>query len=140
MLRQSVNGSDLSYEDMMEDETLRDAYSAETVGEETAGGRPCWVLELTARKDDIAYPKRKLWLDKERYLPLKGELYAKSGKLLKRMEIREVMKVGERWYPKEMYYKDALNKKSKGTRFVIEDIEFNADIPEYMFTKAALKK
>ncbi len=140
MLRQSINGSDLSYEDMMEDETLQDSYHAVTVGEELFSDRNCWVLKLTAKTDDIAYPKRKLWLDKERYLPLKGEYYAKSGKLLKRMEIRSVMKVGERYYPAEMFYKDVLNKKSEGTSFIIESIEFDVDIPKYMFTKAALKK
>ena len=140
MLRQSINGSDLSYEDMMEDETIQDSYNSVTVGEEVIFDRDCWVLDLTALKDDISYPRRKLWLDKERYLPLKGEYYAKSGKLLKRMEIRSVMRVDNRWYPSEMFYKDVLDKKGKGTSFIIESIEFDVDIPKYMFTKAALKK
>jgi outer membrane lipoprotein-sorting protein len=140
MLRQSINGSDLSYEDMMSDETLNDDYKAKTIGEEVVFDRACWVVELTALKINVAYPTRKLWIDKERYLPLRGEYYAKSGKLLKRMEIREVMQVDERWFPAEMHYQDVLNKKSKGTSFIIESVEFDVDIPKYLFTKAALKK
>lgn len=140
MLRQSINGSDLSYEDMMSDETINEDYEAIVVGEDLIFDRACWVLELIATSTDIAYPKRKLWIDKERYLPLRGEYFAKSGKLLKRMEIREVMMADGRWYPKEMHYKDVLNKKSLGTSFIIEKIEFDVEIPEYLFTKAALKK
>lgn len=140
MLRQSINGSDLSYEDMMSDETLSDDYKATTKGEEIIFDRACWVVELTALKVGVAYPTRKLWIDKERYLPLLGEYFAKSGKLLKRMEIREVMQTDGRWFPKEMHYQDVLNKKSKGTSFIIESVEFDVEIPKYIFTKAALKK
>ncbi|MCK5817071.1 MAG: outer membrane lipoprotein-sorting protein [Candidatus Marinimicrobia bacterium] len=140
MLRQSINGSDLSYEDMMSDETLNDDYKATTKGEEIIFDRACWVVKLTALKVDVAYPTRKLWIDKERYLPLRGEYFAKSGKLLKRMEILKVMQTGGRWFPAEMQYKDVLNKKSKGTSFIIESVEFDVEIPKYIFTKAALKK
>ncbi len=140
MLRQSINGSDLSYEDMMSDETLNDDYKAATKGEEIIFDRACWVVELTALKTGVAYPTRKLWIDKERYLPLRGEYFAKSGKLLKRMEILKVMQTDGRWFPKEMHYQDVLNKKSKGTSFIIESVEFDVEIPKYIFTKAALKK
>ena len=73
MLRQSINGSDLSYEDMMSDEKLNDDYQAKVIGEEIVFDRACWVLELRALKSDIAYPTRKILIDKERYLPLRGE-------------------------------------------------------------------
>ena len=47
MLRQSVMGSDLSYEDMMEDRKLRQAYEAARRGRrDVLGDRPCWILEL----------------------------------------------------------------------------------------------
>ncbi|MCF7805832.1 MAG: outer membrane lipoprotein-sorting protein [Candidatus Marinimicrobia bacterium] len=139
MLRQSVMGSDLSYEDMMEDPKLENMYTAEVVGEEMFNDRDCWVLELTATKEDIAYHSRKIWVDKERMLPLKENRYAKSGKLLKTAEIHEVMREDSRWYPKRMTFKDALSQ-GEGTEYIIESIEFNADIPEYIFTKASLRR
>ena len=64
MLRQSVMGSDLSYEDMMEDPHLPNLYSAKVVGEETYRERQCWVLELSAKKEEIAYYRRQIWVDK----------------------------------------------------------------------------
>ena len=78
MLRQSVMGSDLSYEDMMEDRTLEEAYNSEITGEEQIDENDCWVMELTAKKDDLAYHAQKLWVDKQYFAPRKQELYAKK--------------------------------------------------------------
>jgi len=139
MLRQSVMGSDLSYEDMMEDPKLENMYSAEVIGEEEINGRDCWILELTARVDDIAYHSRRIWVDKERMIALKENRYAKSGKLLKTAEIQEVMRQEGRWYPERMTFKDALSQ-GEGTEYIIESIEFNAEIPEYIFTRASLRR
>jgi len=138
MMRQSVMGSDLSYEDMMEDPELLNLYDANVIEEETFLDRPCWVLELTAKVEDISYYSRKIWVDKERYVSLKEERFARSGKLLKIFEVKEVKRIQNRWIPSHMVFKDAL-KTGKGTEFILESIEFNAVIPEHVFTKASLR-
>ena len=138
MLKQSVMGSDLSYEDMMEDPELLNLYDANVIEEETFLDRPCWVLELTAKVEDISYHSRKIWVDKERYVSLKEVRFARSGKLLKVFEVKEVRRIQNRWVPTHMVFKDAL-KSGKGTEYFIESIEFNADIPEALFTKASLR-
>ncbi len=139
MLRQSVMGSDLSYEDLMEDPKLEHMYSAEVAGEDTLNGRLCWVLALTAKKEDIAYHSRKMWVDQERMIALQENRYAKSGKLLKSTLVKEVMRQQNRWYPKKMVFKDMLSR-GEGTEYIIESIAFNVDIPAYRFTKAALRE
>ncbi|MGA1791134.1 MAG: outer membrane lipoprotein-sorting protein [bacterium] len=139
MLRRSLMGSDVSYEDYMEDPKLSNIYHAELTGEERLQDRACYILELTAKKEDVAYHTRKMWVDKERYLPLKAHLFAKSGKLLKTLEIHEVFKIGERWYPKRMTYKDVL-KNGSGTEFIIDSVEFDVEIPEHIFSKASLRR
>jgi outer membrane lipoprotein-sorting protein len=139
MLRQSVMGSDLSYEDMMEDNKLINHYNAAVTGSENVSGRSCWVLKLTAFDPEIAYQVRKLWVDRERNIPLKEELYAKSGTLLKQTELSDVVNLNGRWFPKKIVFKDVL-KDGDGTEFIIEDIQFNAVIPDYIFSKASLKK
>lgn len=138
MLRQSVMGSDLSYEDMMEDSKLIDNYDAAVIGEEPVVEQNCWILELQAKTSEVAYQIRKIWVDKERYIPLKEELYAKSGKLLKRTELFDIQKLGNRWFPKRIVFKDML-KMGDGTEFIIESIQFDQEIPEYIFTKASLR-
>ncbi len=139
MLRQSIMGSDLSYEDFMEDPNLSKLYNAAIIKEENYLNRPCWVMDLTAAIEDIAYYKRKLWIDRERFLVLKEELFARSGELLKTSEIRKVFKTGGRWYPKHMVFKDAM-KKGKGTEIIIEDIRFNEPVDEYRLSRAFLKR
>jgi len=138
MLRQSVMGSDLSYEDLMEDPELLNLYEARVIEEETFLDRPCWILELTAKVEDISYYSRKIWVDKERYVSLKEERFARSGKLLKIFEVKEVRQIQNRWVPTRMVFKDAL-KNGEGTEYSIDSIEFNADIPESVFTKASLR-
>jgi len=139
MLRQSVMGSDLSYEDAMEDRKLQDIYNANLIGEETLNDRKVWVLDLKAKVDDATYDKQKLWVDQERFVPLKEEYFAKSGQLLKRVLLSEIEKIGQRWYPKKMNYKDML-KDGEGTDFIVDKIEFNVEIPDYIFSKASLKQ
>jgi outer membrane lipoprotein-sorting protein len=139
MLRQSVMGSDLSYEDMMADRKLREAYDARLTGEEALGDRPCWVLELTSRSGDVAYPSRKIRVDKDRFIVLKEERYAKSGRLLKTLEVRSVELVQNRWLPKEVLFRDVL-KVGQGTEFRILSIEFDAAISDALFSKASLRK
>jgi len=139
MLRQSVMGSDLSYEDMMEDRKLTEMYAAKVSAEEIIDGRKTWVLELKSIVDDVAYDSRKIWVDQERYVPLQEELFAKSGQLLKKTVLKDIKKIEGRWYPTKMNYKDML-KDGNGTDFDVKDIRFNADIPAYIFSKASLKK
>lgn len=139
MLRQSVMGSDLSYEDMMDDRKLTEIYNSKVAGSEVIDDRQTWVLELTARVEDVAYARRKIWVDAERYVPLKEELYAKSGQLLKRSTMSDVVRIDGRWFPRKIHYKDIL-KQGEGTEFSITAIKFNTEIQEYIFTKAALKQ
>jgi outer membrane lipoprotein-sorting protein len=139
MLRQSVMGSDLSYEDMMEDPHLLNHYTGKIDGEEKLDDRICWVISLTANTPDIAYQTQKVWVDKDRFIPLKKELYAKSGVLLKKMELSDVKQIQGRWFPKKILFKDVL-KDGEGTEFLIEDINFNVAIPDYLLSKASLKK
>ncbi len=138
MLRQSVMGSDLSYEDMMDDPNLTSKYDAVVVGSETYNQRECWIVEMHAKVDDVAYQMRKLWVDNERYIPLKEELYAKSGKLLKKTELTDIKRIGSRWYPGKITFKNML-KKGAGTEFIVDEIRFNVEIPEHLLTKAALR-
>jgi outer membrane lipoprotein-sorting protein len=139
MLRQSVMGSDLSYEDMMDDRKLTELYTAALGGDEVIGGRKTWILDLTAKVSDVSYHSMKMWVDTERYVPLKEELFGSSGQLLKRTTFEEVEQIAGRWFPMKLTYKDVL-KSGDGTEFTITSVQFNQKIPDYIFTKAALKQ
>ena len=97
-----------------------------------------WILELTAFDENVSYFKRKLWVDKNKYVPLKEELYAKSGQLLKKTTLSDIKNIDGRWFPTKVVFKDMLNS-GDGTEFIMEDIKFNQDIPDYIFSKASLR-
>jgi outer membrane lipoprotein-sorting protein len=140
MLRQSVMGSDMSYNDMMEDRPMKELYSATIEGSTILDGREHWVMVLNAKVKGLSYPKRRSWVDKEYLLPKKEELYAKSGKLLKTASLEGIKKIDGRWFPSKFVYKDELKRNSKGTEWIIDNIQFNKKIPDSRFSKALLRK
>ncbi len=140
MLRQSVMGSDMSYNDIMEDRPMEELYKATIEGSDKVDGRDHWIMVLDAKVKGLSYPKRKSWVDKEYLLPIKEELYAKSGKLLKTASLEGIKRIQGRWFPSKFVYKDELKRNSKGTEWIIDNIEFNKKIPDSRFSKALLRK
>ncbi|MBI5609098.1 MAG: outer membrane lipoprotein-sorting protein, partial [Deltaproteobacteria bacterium] len=49
-----------------------------------------WVLELKAKTSNASYDKVKIWMKKADMLPVKGEYYTASGKLLRKAEFSDV--------------------------------------------------
>lgn len=141
MLRRSMMGSDFSYEDMTERATrLMEEYSAQITGEEVFSDRPCYILVLTSKIPKRTYFTRKAWVDKDRYIGLKEELYAKSGKLLKVMEAYDVRSYQKRFYPTKIIMEDMLRKNSK-TVMILKTIKFDIKIdPETFSERHLLKK
>ena len=140
MLRQSVMGSDMSYNDMMEDRPIEQLYNATLEGSIKIDDRDHYIIVLDAKVKGLSYPKRRSWVDKEYLLPTKEELYAKSGKLLKTASLHDIKKIDGRWFPSKFIYKDELKRNSKGTEWIINDIQFNKKIPDWRFSKALLRK
>jgi len=140
MLRQGMMGSDLSYEDMMSSVQLRDSYEASVRGEGEVDGRPCWELEMIATDESLAYPRRVSFIDKEHFIPLRQELYALSGMLLKTWAMKEIEQFeGGRWFPTVMEVEDHVKKASRTTiEFV--DLEFGVDLEEEVFSMRWLER
>lgn len=139
MLRQPVMGSDMSYEEMLEDRKMLDIYTVTGFSDGELNGLRVWVLDLTARVKDAAYQSQKLWVDKQRYIPVLQEMYARSGQLLKKAEYDNFIQVQGRWFPARIQYRDML-RQGGGTTFEIHQIQFDQPIPDHIFSKASLKQ
>jgi outer membrane lipoprotein-sorting protein len=139
MLNQGMMGSDFSYQDIMESNKLTDLYDFKILKEEELNGRQCYVLEGIAKEGvKVSYYRRVSWVDKERFIGLKEELYAQSGRLLKETKINEINEIEERWIPIDSVMEDKLRKNTY-TEFKITQIEFNPEIPEGTFTLQNLR-
>ncbi len=139
LLRQSLMDSDFSYEDMLESRRLLDNYDGTVVGQEQQAGEDCWVLDLTAKRDGVAYAKRKLWLSKRTHLPVLEHRFAKSGALLKEYATEKPEQHGKRWYPITTIMRDKL-KEGTETRFNLTNVVFEVKIPDEVFSRRNLMR
>lgn len=140
MLRQSMMGSDFSYEDLTESaEELREEYEVKLQGEENFKGVQCYVLELKSKVENKTYFFRKTWVDKEKFIGLKVELYAKSGKLLKVMQALDIQSFKKRYYPTKIVMEDKLRENSK-TEMILRKIDFDIPIPPNIFSERNLMR
>ena len=139
MLRQSMMGSDLSYEDMMEDKKLSRTYKAKMKGIESFRGVSCGILQLKAYDKTTTYQSRKLWVDLKRKVILHQELYAKSGMLIKDVAFLVYRPVGKRLFPEKMVFRDLL-KQNTQTTYIFDVIKFDVKIPAKYFSQSILKR
>ena len=140
MLRQGMMGSDVSYEDMMQSTEMAEMYTASITGQESVDGRPCWVMELVAKDDSVSYPKRISYVDKETLIPLKQELFALSGMLLKSWTMGEIKEFeGGRKFPTKMVITDEVKKDSK-TTIEFPEMTFGIELEEEVFSQRWLER
>ena len=129
MLRQGMMGSDVSYEDLMVSRKLRQRYNAKVNGESTVAGKPCWMLEMIAKDSSVTYPKRVSCVDKQTFIPVRQELFALSGTLLKTWTMSDVKDYANgRKFPTKMAIQDNVKKQSI-TRIEFKEITFGIEFP-----------
>jgi outer membrane lipoprotein-sorting protein len=139
LLKEGMMGSDVSYEDALESSDYRVKYSAALKQEDTVGDRRCFVVELSAKVDTAAYDRRVLWIDAERYVSLKQEMYAKSGKLLKASTTLMVERIGDRWFPSSVEFVSKLRNNTK-TVFTMSKVALDVPVDDRQFSMATLTK
>lgn len=139
MLRQGMMGSDISYEDMLSDEEYREKYNAEFIGETVLDGVKVYEIDLIAKKADATYYKEKMLIDKEKIIPMEINLYAKSGRKIKRIKMSQFKSFGKRYYPMVMTIKD-LRKKDSVTYVEYKELEFDIPISDSYFSKQMLRR
>jgi outer membrane lipoprotein-sorting protein len=132
-LRDSVMGSDFSYEDMTGEGDILDQYKVTLLGEENIDGRRHYHLELEARKRGLAYPKQEAWIDAETWVMTRANSYSLSGRLLKEMELGDIRQVAGKYVPHYMIMRDAM-KKNSSTEMRIQSIDLQADLPPDIFS------
>jgi outer membrane lipoprotein-sorting protein len=139
MLKESMMGSDMSYEDTINNDTLSSRYNPAISGSETWNGKDCWVLELTAKNKTESYPKRKLWIDKQTGDMLHYELYALSGAKLKEFSSLRIEVFGGRRFPVETEIRDLLRKDSR-TVFRMTNVVMDKPIADSVFSQRNLER
>lgn len=132
----SFMGTDLTYDDMgsrnIEDDTHKLA------GENKVNGRACYVVESIPRNGTKSqYSKRISFVDKERMIPLKMELFDKEGKLLKIMVMGDIKNIQGHWTPLSTSMENVQEKHK--TIITITKIVYDEKLPDGIFTTRFLQ-
>jgi outer membrane lipoprotein-sorting protein len=143
MLKESMMGSDMSYEDTIENETLSARYNPSLGGSApwNSGGvnRDCWILDLAAKKRTESYPRQKLWIDKETGDCLHYELFALSGAKLKEYNLLQIGVFNGRRFPVEIEIRDLLRRGSK-TTMIMRNVVLDRPIADSVFSQQNLTR
>jgi len=125
-LRDSVLGSDFSYEDLAGEEGYFKKYNSEFLKTVKIDNTKCYLLKLTAKKRGMTYPIQKIWVDAELFVLRKAEYYSLSERLLKELFVKEIKRISGKFIPVNIEIRDRL-KKHSSTQSKIEEIQI--DIP-----------
>jgi hypothetical protein len=102
--KQEFHGGDFSNADVLR-VNLADDY---TPARKEGAPRGTWLLELTAKSDQVAYAKIRYWIRKRDFMPLRQDFYTSSGKLVRRLELKEPTTYGKLVRPAQFVMKNMV--------------------------------
>lgn len=133
----SLFGSEITTEDQ---ETGKlDEYTYKILKEDTYKNRPVYILETTPtpeRAKKSRYAKTVSWIDAERLITLKAQMYDKRGKAIKRIQMNKVELINDIWMPRSMTVMNLIT--SRLTNMALDAVTFGVDIDEDFLTQRAL--
>jgi outer membrane lipoprotein-sorting protein len=125
-------GSDLSYEDIIDDPFGWDQQAI--VGTEVVDGTTCQILESKPGKGhNSSYASVHTWVDPRRYVPLRIEKYDGSGKLVRQISTTRVLLEGAESVPANLSVRGPRGTVTEidGSRLkrgvTYDDVEFTVD-------------
>jgi len=133
----SFMGTDFSYDDIsaVDRDVSLDTHTL--LREEALNGRQCYVIQSVSKNSSFQYSKMVSFVDKERSLIYKVELYNRSGVLIKLMEMSDFRDVQGRLTP--MQTKISTVGAGTSTTIFMEIMRYDDPIPESVFTTAYLE-
>jgi outer membrane lipoprotein-sorting protein len=117
--RDSFQGGDFNNADVLRTNYARD-YNA-TIAEDPAMPQ-AYRLDLKAKTEDASYDRVTLWVGKQDAMPLKGEFFTSSGKLLRAAEFKEVKSFNGFSRPARILMKNMIATK-RFSELVVESLD-----------------
>lgn len=128
----SFVGTDFSFDDISSANRNLIADTHVLKGEETLGGKACYVIESTPKDTSYQYSKMIQWIEKDGFLSKKIELYDKKGTLIKQVDILSTKDFQGRITPTETKMSTLADGTS--TTIFIDIMKYDDPIPDAVFT------
>ena len=133
----SIFGTEMTTEDQ---ETGKlDDYTYELLEQGTFRGREVAVIESTPkayRLSKSSYGKTQNWIDIERFISLKVQMFDKYNNPIKKLEVGKVEKINDVWMGRSLTFFNTVS--NRLTNMKLEAINFDMDIQEDFLTQRAL--
>ncbi len=143
LLRDSMMGSDISYDDMADQGSFEEEYMPEKLGSDFFEGKEVYVLTIRAKDENKAtYVRQDLYIEKESFNVLKSVMFAtgrNEDRAIKEFIMKDYEEVGSLSMPMTLEVID-LRKKNSKTIVLYTDIEVDVLVDSDIFTRAYLER
>jgi hypothetical protein len=133
----SIFGTEMTTEDQ---ETGKlDDYTYELLGQGKFRGREVAVIESTPKPHRLSkssYGKTQSWIDIERFITLKIQMFDKYNNPIKKLEVGKVEKINDVWMGRSLTFFNTVS--NRLTNMKLEAINFDMEIEEDFLTQRAL--
>ncbi|GAB1269804.1 hypothetical protein NBRC116493_30570 [Aurantivibrio infirmus] len=133
----SFFGSEFTTEDM--DNGKLDEYQINLLEETTTSGREVWKIETVPNEErakKTRYGRTVLYVDKERFVSLRTELYDKYGQEIKRMLSSKIELVNNVWVARSITMMNLVT--NRLSNIATLEINTNIEIPDEFLTQRTL--
>ena len=133
----AVFGSEMSAEDAEPQKVID--YTYKMLGEDTYRGRSVWKIEMiptASRRKRSFYGRIVSYVDKERFIVLKQDLYDRSGRHYKQLSVLEVKQYGHIWLPKKAMMNNLI--KRRVTTWDRSRVSYNVEIDKEFLSQRSL--
>lgn len=130
-------GSQFSYEDLSSFEV--DKYGYKYIKDENFSGNNCYVVENYPKYKHSGYTRQLVWIDKQRYIPLKIQYYDRKNDLLKTLLYTNYQQyLTKYWRAHSQVMKNHQN--GKVTELTLSNFKFRNGFTDRDFSKSTLKR
>ena len=130
-------GSEFAYEDLASQEVEK--YTYKYIRDDELDGTPVFIIERYPVSKYSGYTRQLVWVDKERYIPLKIEFYDRKNSLLKTLTFKGYQQYLDRfWRAEEMFMQN--HQTGKSTLLTWKDYRFRTGLTDADFTRNSLKR
>jgi outer membrane lipoprotein-sorting protein len=142
MMLQPWMGSDFTNDDLVNESSDIDDYDHRVLGIDPAPegheDRRAYVIEYVPHEDaPVVWGRIVGWVDVERGSVLRQEFFDEDGVKLRVMRFADVREVDGRWVP-HFWSMVPLDKEGYGTTIEIEELRFDPDFDEMLFSTRQL--
>lgn len=130
-------GSQFAYEDLSSFEVEK--YHYKYLRDEVLDGTDCFVIENIPQYENSGYTRQVVWVDKQRYIPLRIDYYDRKNALLKTLRFNGYQQyLGKYWRALEQRMENVQN--GKTTLLTWSDYQFKNNLSERDFDRNSLKR